>query len=150
MSTSTAVRLNAKKKIPNPNFKLEIGTTNRNNPRVIYIEGKGYISPESYKEDYTNDIKTIKYDLKRILRDRISTLDNFEKRIIVDIQIADKGVSYKKKSFLNFQFLVQQTFEPLLTLKDIKAILEPPILNIVNEFTTLIKEKRFHIYKTKT
>lgn len=144
------VRLTTKKKISNPLFKLEIGTTNKDKPEVIYIEGKAYVSPKTYKDDYTNDIRSIKYDLKRLLRNEIAGLDIFDSRFIVDIQIADKGVSFKKKSFLNFQFLVRQKIEPLLNLKDIKVLVEPKINNLVSNFIALIYKRSFAVSKTKS
>ncbi len=144
------VRLTTKKKISNPNFKLEIGTTNKDKPEVIYIEGKTYVSPKMYKDDYSNDIRSIKYNLKRLLRSEIAGLDIFDSRFIVDIQIADKGVSFKKKSFLNFQFLVRQKIEPLLNLKDIKVLVEPKINNLVSNFIALICKHSFAVSKTKS
>ena len=36
--------MNSEKKIENEDFKLKIGTTNKVNPLVIYIEGTSWIS----------------------------------------------------------------------------------------------------------
>ena len=57
------VRLNSEKKIENEYFKLKIGTTNKINPIVIYVEGKTFISPNEEKGDYSKDIAEIKHAL---------------------------------------------------------------------------------------
>ena len=46
METQTkTVRLNSEKTINHELFKIKIGTTNKINPKVIYVEGRTFIQP---------------------------------------------------------------------------------------------------------
>ena len=79
------VRLNSEKKIENDSFKLKIGTTNKINPMVIYVEGKAFISPEDDKEDYAKDIAEIKHVFKQSISDGLCTTDVFDNKYIIDL-----------------------------------------------------------------
>ena len=103
-----AVRLNNEKKIDNEYFKLKIGTTNKINPIVIYVEGKAFICPTEEKDDYSKHISEIKHRFKRGISEGLYGTDVFDGKYIMDFQVASNGISVNKKSFLSFQFLLRQ------------------------------------------
>lgn len=143
------VRLNSEKKIENDSFKLKIGTTNKINPMVIYVEGKAFISPEDDKEDYAKDIAEIKHVFKQSISDGLCTTDVFDNKYIIDFQVASSGIAVNKKSFLSFQFLVRQKRDNIMKLTDVKARTEGMILNIVDSLKNAILEHNFSLTKTK-
>lgn len=143
------VRLNSEKKIENDSFKLKIGTTNKINPMVIYVEGKAFISPEDDKEDYTKDIAEIKHVFKQSISDGLCTTDVFDNKYIIDFQVASSGIAVNKKSFLSFQFLVRQKKDNIMKLTDVKARTEGMILSIVDSLKNAILEHNFSLTKTK-
>lgn len=143
------VRLNSEKKIENDSFKLKIGTTNKINPMVIYVEGKAFISPEDDKEDYTKDIAEIKHVFKQSISDGLCTTDVFDNKYIIDFQVASSGIAINKKSFLSFQFLVRQKRDNVMKLTDVKAKTEKMIINIVDSLKNAILEHNFSLTKTK-
>ena len=49
----SGVRLNTEKKIEHDSFEIKIGTTNKLNPVVIYVEGKAFITPSEENTDYS-------------------------------------------------------------------------------------------------
>ena len=142
------VRLNSEKKIENDSFKLKIGTTNKINPMVIYVEGKAFISPEDDKEDYAKDIAEIKHVFKQSISDGLCTTDVFDNKYIIDFQAASSGIAINKKSFLSFQFLVRQKRDNVMKLTDVKAKTERMILNIVDSLKNAILEHNFSLTKT--
>jgi len=144
------IRLNTEKKIDSENFKLKIGTTNKINPLVVYIEGRAFISPQESKEDYSQDISEIKYNFKRAISNGLQESTLFDKNFIVDFQVASKGVSLNKKSFLSFQFLLRQNKNNVLKLKDLKPTAEPFIKGVVNVLEESINKHNFIVTKTKT
>lgn len=144
------VRLNTEKRIDSKNFKLKIGTTNKINPIVVYIEGRAFISPQEDKEDYSKDISEIKHNFKHAISTSLQNTKLFDKKFIVDFQVASKGVSLNKKSFLSFQFLLRQNKDNILKLKDLKPSAEPLIINIVNTLEESINNHNFIVTKTKT
>lgn len=143
------VRLNSEKKIENEKFKLKIGTTNKTNPIVVYVEGRAFISPQEDKEDYTRDISELKHEFSRAIRQHIADSSIFDNTYILDFQIASKGISLNKKSFLSFQFLLRQNKEKVYKLKDVKALSEDMITSIVSNLAEDIVEHNFVISKTK-
>ena len=74
------VRLNSEKKIENENFKIKIGTTNKTNPIVVYVEGRAFISPQEEKEDYTRDISELKHNFSRAISKHISGSSLFDNK----------------------------------------------------------------------
>lgn len=143
------VRLNSEKKINSKNFQLKIGTTNKKEPIVIYIEGKTFISPQILKDDYTKDISEIKHDFKISISNNLCQNKMFDKKFILDFQVAAKGILFNKKSFLSFQFLLKQNPQNILELKDLKQKAEPLIFNIINDLEKTILDHDFFISKTK-
>ena len=142
-------RLNSEKRIDNENFKLKIGTTNKIDPVVVYIEGRTFISPQEDKEDYSKDISEIKHNFSRAISKNISNSPLFDRKFILDFQVASKGISLTKKSFLSFQFLLRQNKDNVMKLKDLKEHCEELIKNIVNSLEENIVEHNFVISKTK-
>lgn len=142
-------RLNSEKKIDAENFKLKIGTTNKIDPIVVYVEGRTFISPIEEKEDYSKDLSKIRHEFSRAISRGISKSPLFDRKFILDFQVASKGVSLNKKSFLSFQFLLRQNKENVLKLKDLKANCEEMIKAIVSSLEENIIEHNFVLTKTK-
>ena len=142
-------RLNSEKKIDAENFKLKIGTINKTNPVVVYIEGRTFICPQEEKEDYSRDISEIKHNFSRAISKYVGESEQFDKKFIVDFQVATKGISLNKKSFLSFQFLLRQNKDNVLKLKELKPTAEKMILDIVDTLEENIVKHNFAISKTK-
>ena len=142
-------RLNSEKKIEDENFKLKIGTTNKIDPVVVYVEGRTFISPQEDKDDYSKDISEIKHNFSRAISKNISNSPLFDRKFILDFQVASKGISLTKKSFLSFQFLLRQNKDNVMKLKDLKERCEELIKNIVGSLEENIAEHNFVISKTK-
>lgn len=143
-----AVRLNSEKKIDNPDFKLKIGTTNKLNPQVIYIEGRGFISPTEERESYERDLYEIKHTFNKTIGNNIKKYGIFENNYILDFQIATSGIKIDKKSFMSFQFLLKQA-NRVEKLKDIKVHASDMINDIVYSLSEDINKHHYLITKTK-
>lgn len=151
METQTkTVRLNSEKTIEHNLFKLKIGTTNKIEPKVIYVEGRTFIQPLTDKENYNIEIASMKRKFNKIIQDFINSNNLFSQKYILDFQVAQSGISTLKRSFLSFQFLLKQKNDnKILKLKEIKQKSETDIQNILNNLTTCIKEYNFSVSKTK-
>lgn len=143
------VRLNSEKKIENDSFKLKIGTTNKINPMVIYVEGKAFICPTDDKDDYTRDVAEMKHVLKQSISSGLMGSDIFDNKYIVDFQVASNGIAVNKKSFLSFQFLMRQKRDNVMKLTEVKDKSENMINGIVGDLKECISEHNFELYKTK-
>lgn len=143
------VRLNSEKKIENDDFKIKIGTTNKINPIIIYVEGKAFISPTYDKEDYSRDISEIKHVLKQSISEHLHLAKNFDNKYIVDFQVASNGIRLNKKSFLSFQFLMRQNKDNVLKLIEVKNNSSEMVLSIINDLKDAIIDRGFELTKTK-
>lgn len=151
METRTkTVRLNSEKTINHELFKIKIGTTNKINPKVIYIEGRTFIQPLNDKSSYSSELTGIKREFNKIIQNFIDSNELFSKKYILDFQVTQSGISITKRSFLSFQFLLKQKNEDkILKLKDVKQKTESNIQGILNLLTKCIKEYDFNVTKTK-
>ena len=144
-----ATRLNSESKIENTLFTLKIGTTNKINPQVIYVEGRTFISPKEEMDCYDKQIRELKVYLQRCLSSMLTNNDLFERKYILDFQLANSGVKIGKKSFLSFEFLLKQKSTPLLKFKEIKNNCGKYINEVINPFKEEIERQGFYITKTK-
>ena len=143
------VRLNSEKKIENEDFKIKIGTTNKINPIIIYVEGRAFITPTFDQDDYNKEIAEIKHVLKQSISQHLQTTDKFDNKYIVDFQVASNGIQINKKSFLSFQFLIRQNKDNVLKLIEVKNNSSNMVLEIVNDLKNSIVEHGFVLTKTK-
>ena len=60
-------RLTSEKSLQHNTFKLKLGTTDKTNPLIVYLEGGVFITPNEEKDSYINDVKAIKYGLKKTI-----------------------------------------------------------------------------------
>lgn len=142
-------RLHNERKIENENFRLKIGTTNKINPIVVYIEGRTFICPSFEKDDYSREIAEIKRSLSQSISKNIRMTPHFDDKYIMDFQVAASGVSKGKKSFLSFQFLLRQNKDNVLNLKELKEKEIVMINNIVGDLQESILTRNFSLSKTK-
>lgn len=142
-------RSSVEKKIDNRFFRLKLGTVNRMNPEVIYLEGKTFIIPIDEDRDYSNTLKVIRKGLSRIVNNALFNNKHFKSNYILDLQVANSGVILDKKSFLTFQLLLRQKSESINDLKRVKSNCESFFNSITNELSNFIKEHGFVITKTK-
>jgi len=143
------VRLNSEKKIDSEDFKIKIGTTNKLNPLVIYVEGRAFISPEYEKEDYKREVHEMSHALKKSISEHLRSTDKFDNKYIVDFQIASNGIQYGKKSFLSFQFLMRQNKDKVLKLTEVKTGSSEMVLEIVGDLKKSIIDHGYKLTKTK-
>ncbi len=142
-------RLNIEKKIKNDFFNIKIGTVNRLNPQVIYFEVRTFISPMEEYSNYNYVFSSLRKELSRNLTEKLSNNKYFNKKFILDFQVANSGVKVNKKSYLTFQLFLKQNGNELKELKEIKKISEPFMTEILNELKQNIIDFNFSITKTK-
>lgn len=142
-------RLNKEYKLDVCNhISLKYGTVNRNNPQVIYISGKCWVSPQR-EMDYDNVIDDIEERMKKNIKSFLIDGINFDNRLILDFDINTEGLSPNDKKFLSFDFYLRQNEKNKKHLKDLNDLLERKISTIANNLVYSFKENGFTINKTK-
>ena len=117
-------------------IRTKIGTTNRNEPKVVYVHGRAWVTPMQ-EDDYEKVIdrisKNFKYGVKKmIVEDYL-----FSTKYILDFNLSTTAMGVGKKSFLSFDLFLKQ--ERDIPLKELKAMIADDIrallLNLEEEFT---------------
>lgn len=142
-------RLNKEYKLDVCNhISLKYGTVNRNNPQVVYVSGKCWVSPQR-DMDYGNVIdnieKTMRKNIKSFLIDGI----NFDNRFILDFDINIDSLVPKEKKFLSFDFYLRQNEKNKKQLQDLNDLFKRKVSTIANNLVYSFKENDFTINKKK-
>lgn len=145
----TGVRLNCEKKIEHDNFKIKIGTTNKLEPKVVYVEGRTFLSPLEEYDDYSTDMNHIKQNLKTAISKYLHGCPIFDGKFILDFQVAASGIKPGKRSFLSFQIILKQKENMIPSLLEVKRQSEKTILDIINAVQDDILKTGYTVSKTK-
>lgn len=96
----------------NDKFKVEFGTYNRKNPKVVFLNIKTWV--KSKNSDYLECVAKMNRTLKYNIRECIINNKSFKDNIIINIDIATKQMKEGKNSFLDIEiFLTQKSTLPI-------------------------------------
>ena len=140
----------------NKEFKLDIcdqillkyGSVNKDNPQIVYISGKCWVSPQT-KMDYTLAINIIKKEMKNKIKTFLIDGENFCNKFILDFDISTDKMLPNEKKFLSFDLYLKQNENNKKSLKNLKEILNRKMRVIVNNLIYLFNENDFSIQKKK-
>ena len=142
-------RLNKEYKLDVCNhINLKYGTVNRNNPQVIYVSGKCWISPLR-KMDYSLVFNKIEKNMRRNIKTFLTDGINFENKYILDFDINVDNRSPNEKKFLSFDFYLRQNDNNKKELSALKDVFNRKISTIANNLVYMFKENDFTVNKTK-
>ena len=140
----------------NKEYKLDVcnhidvryGSVNKDNPQVIYVSGKCWVSPKS-KMNYKYVIEMIEKEMRKKIKIFLTDGVNFDKKFILDFDLNTDGLDIGEKKFLSFDFYLKQNEDSKKSLKDVKPILDGKISTVVNNLVYLFNENDFDVEKTK-
>ena len=98
----------SEKKVPNGYFSVVFGTSNKANPYAVYVEIKGYVTPEFSSVDYSGTVKTAEKRIKMAVRRFAEENGSLDGRYIFDMHIPVGGMEYGKGSFVKIQCIFRQ------------------------------------------
>lgn len=122
------------------NLSVKYGTLDKNSPDVLFIRFKGKIIPTIIKNDFSKEIVELKTEFDKIIKGIIiNYCDIFDcKRYLCNIEVSEKGVTYKKGSYIKFDVFVRPNetkdityYEDVITRMSIEINNE--IINILNK-----------------
>ena len=129
-------------------ISLKYGTVNRNNPQVVYVSGKCWVSPlraMNYGDIISNIEKEMRRNIKTFFIDEI----NFDNKYILDFDINIDNINPNEKKFLSFDFYLRQNEKNKKQLNDLKDLLNRKVSTIANNLVYMFKENDFSIEKRK-
>ena len=140
----------------NKEYKLDVcnhvivkyGSVNKDNPQVIYVSGKCWVSTK-HQMDYEYIISRIEKEMKKSIKLFLIDEINFTNRFILDFDINTDKFNIGDKKFLSFDFYLRQNDSDVKKLKDLKEILSNKVSTVVNNLVYLFKENGFTVEKRK-
>ena len=129
-------------------ISLKYGTVNRNNPQVVYVSGKCWVSPLR-EMNYSNVIDGIEKEMKKNIKTFFIDNINFDNRFILDFDINVDNLNPQDKKFLSFDFYLRQNEKNKKQLTDLKELFNRKVSTIANNLVYMFKENDFSIEKRK-
>lgn len=142
-------RLNKEYKLDVSNYVLlKYGSVNKDNPQVVYVSGKCWVSPTK-ETDYDSVISKVESEMRKNIRNVFVDGINFENRFILDFDISTDGLFPNRKKFLSFDFYLRQTERNKKKLADLKQLLGSKVREISSEMVLAFNENAFIVEKRK-
>jgi hypothetical protein len=130
------------------NINLKYGSVNKNDPQIIYVSGKMWISP-SYEGDFETPINIIHSNFKKELTKSLRDSSIFESKHILDFDINPLTMTKDKKSFFSISFYVRQKPEKIINLNNIKHLISSKFGYLFRDLERDLIDNEFKVSKTK-
>lgn len=145
-------KIKSESKFSDDSFKIKIGTMDKKNPEVIYIELGSYISPKEEKKSYKLNVSNIERETKSMVGSVLQNSGLCKSDFIFVSDIADGRIAMNKKSYFELQLFVK----PLDSIKNsgkfsdiTEKFNEECVSKIVPCIKQYITENGFEYYKTR-
>lgn len=142
--------INSEQKYNHQNFKVKIGTINKKNPEVVYINLGTYIKPNEIKNSFSDYIiefdKKTRFFVKKLIVDKNTCYKDF----ILVTDIADERINKNKKSYLDLQIFLKPKNNETKLFKAIAGnIYDEYATNIITYVKNELYNNNIECYKTK-
>ena len=146
--------MSSETEIKNNTINIMIGTMDRKNPNSIYIDMNGYITPNTDKSDYAQELKVLGGSISSAVNSIVKENgDIFGKNAICIFDVAGKRMTYEKKSYFSIQIFLklksgfvernQSSFIKIANTNEMKQLMDGENLGL------LFEKYGFMISKTK-
>lgn len=142
-------RLNSEKKIEHDKIKIKLGTIDKKNPKVVYIEGRTFVTPDSEKDNTPKDITDMKHNFKLAINEFLYKNQSFDSKYILDFQVAAGGIHLGKKSFMSFQIILTQKDGTLDSISELRDKTMDGILTMVDSLSKDADDRGYILSKVK-
>lgn len=132
----------------NNNVVVKYGTLDKENPKVVYVTCKGYITPIE-KFDYDSAIDDIINCFKKKLRHTLRKSIYFENKFICDFDLKSVTMEYNKKNYFMVEFYVRQLNNNIVGIKEVDKYLIETFSHNINDLIKQFNDNTFIVTKTK-
>lgn len=151
-------KINSEINYKNDFFNIKVGTTDKKNPNVVYLDCSAYLEATSSKDtevlDYSEDIKDMEEWLKKLIGE-IFYLRRFSQNFIFVFDIPKDRFEMGKRSFLSVQIHWKTQPDTTLLYNNFAEYADNLTkFTVTDEVLKVIKdgiEEKYHfkVYKTK-
>ena len=131
------------------NISLKYGTVNRDNPQIVYVIGKCWISPNK-KMDYERKIEKIRDKFKKRVKISFMNNETFGSKSIINFEVNSDKINLGENKFLSFDFYLKQNENKKKNLKELKDFFTRKVKALANDLVETFKENDFEVRLTKS
>lgn len=131
------------------NISLKYGTVNRDNPQIVYVIGKCWISPNK-KMDYEHKIEKIRDKFKKRVKTSFMNNETFGSKSIINFEVNSDKINLGENKFLSFDFYLKQNENKKKNLKELKDFFTRKVKALANDLVETFKENDFEVRLTKS
>lgn len=146
-------KINSEINYKNDFFNIKVGTTDKKNPNVVYLDCSAYLEPKCSMSEYTKEIEDLEKEMKEKINKMFSMRTFKEKNDFIFVfDIPKDRFEYGKRSFLSVQIHWKRWYPNLSgKFQDYVWWLTTGNLHdsILEMFKEMIEKHNFKVYKTK-
>ena len=129
-------------------ISLKYGSVNKDNPQVVYVTGKCWITPKTEMK-YDSVIKSVSKKMEKTVKNFFFDGVNFNDRLIFDFSVNTEGMEPKVKKYLSFDIFLKQNEDNKKALKELKPLMARRVSTISNELVFNLEENNFNVQSEK-
>lgn len=88
-------------------IQLKLGTINKDNPKVIYVSGKCWLTPR-LNIDYTDAFEEIERNVRKKVKNSLIGCESFSDKFIFNFDINPESFTLNKKKYFAFDIFFKQ------------------------------------------
>lgn len=130
----------------NDNMLLKYGTANKDNPIVLYVSGKCWVTPirlGKHKETLINSQNVFIESIKKYLCNGY----DFNDRFILDYDVSLENLKIGSKKYLSFDLFIKQI--NVTNIKELKPMMSDKVGKMVKHLVENLENNGFLVDKTK-
>lgn len=127
---------------------LKYGSTNKDNPQVVYISGHCWVIPKC-KMNYEYVIGKIEDAIRKDIKLYVIDGINFERKHIFEFDLSTENMEVGDKKFLSFDLYLKQVDENKKSLKSLKEIIAAKMNLLMNDLLSLFDDNDFSVQMKK-
>ena len=130
------------------NMNLKYGSTNKDNPEIVYVLGKAWVSPK-FNGDYESILNGIQNNFRKKIKNIVMESNIFENKFVLDFDLNSTNMEKDKKKFLSFDLFLKQDKNNVIKLKELNTIISNNIGNLANDLVYDFSINDFDVTKKK-
>ena len=129
-------------------MNLKYGSTNKNNPQIVYISGKAWISPK-FNGEYESLLNRIKFNFRKHIKKNVIESNIFENKFVLDFDLNSSNMQKDKKKFMSFDLFLKQNTNNIIALNELNMPLSNYVSCIANDLVYNFHTNDFDVAKKK-
>lgn len=127
---------------------VKYGSVNRDNPQVVYITAKCWVTAPDTEKDYKAIIRNIEHKVRKNIQIFFTDGIDFQKKYILDFDVNTDSMNNSKK-FLSLGIYLRQNDNAMKKLKDVGNFIYNKTSSVINSLVYSLHENGFLVDKTK-